>query len=57
MTNREVLIKSLQDKEADDYTVDYITCVNSSDCKYNGGSDHTPCDECKKKWLDEEWED
>lgn len=57
MTNREVLINSLKDKEADDYTVDYIACVDSDDCKYDGSSDHAPCIECKRKWLDEERED
>lgn len=57
MTNREVLINSLRDKEADICTVDYIACVDSPDCKYDGGSDHSVCDECKMKWLDEEWGD
>lgn len=57
MTNRDVLINSLKDKEADDYAVDYIACVCSDDCKYDGGSDHIECIDCKKKWLDEEWED
>lgn len=57
MTNREVLIKSLQDKEADIYTVDYIACPSSPGCKYDGSSDHSACDECKMEWLDKEWED
>lgn len=57
MTNREVLINSLQNKEVDECTVDYIACVDSDDCKYDGTSDHAPCIECKMKWLDEEWED
>ena len=56
MTNREVLINSLKNKEVDEYTVDYIACVCSPDCEYDGGSDHTPCIRCKMKWLDEEWE-
>lgn len=57
MTNREVLINSLERKEADEFTVDYINCVNRPGCKYDGGLNYTPCTECKMKWLDEEWED
>lgn len=53
MTNREVLIKSLQDKEADEYTVDYIDCVNSPDCRLDG---ERSCTECKMRWLEQEWE-
>lgn len=57
MTNREVLINSLKDKEVDECTVDYIACPSSENCNYDGGNDHSPCDICKMKWLDEEWED
>ncbi len=57
MTNREVLINSLKDKEADEYTVNYIACVERPDCKYDGGNDRSICSECKMKWLDEEWEE
>lgn len=57
MTNRQVLINSLKDKEADIYTVDYIACPGNPACKYDGSSDRSVCDECKMKWLDEEWED
>lgn len=57
MTNREVLIQSLQDKEADMYTADYIACPSSPGCKYDGSSDHSTCDGCKMEWMDKEWED
>ena len=57
MTNREVLIKSLQDKEADICTVEYIACPSSPGCKYDGSSDYSACEECKMEWLDKEWED
>lgn len=57
MTNREVFIKSLQDSDVDEYTVDYIACpyVNNPDCKYDG-SNNEYCCECKMKWLNKEWE-
>lgn len=57
MTNREVLIKSLQDKEADICTVSYIACPSSPGCKYDGSSAYSACEECKMEWLDKEWED
>ncbi len=57
MTNREVLIQSLQDKEADIYTAGYIACPSDANCKYDGSSDYSICEECKMEWLDKEWED
>lgn len=57
MTNREVLINSLKYKENDECTANYIACVDSGDCKYDGSSDYALCIECKMRWLDEEWED
>lgn len=55
MTNREVLINSLKNKDVDEFTVYYIACVNSPDCKYDGTNDHSPCTDCKLKWLNQEW--
>ena len=48
---------TLKHKENDACTVNYIACVDSDDCKYDGGSGHIPCIECKMKWLNEEWEE
>jgi len=59
MTNRECLIEALKnggDYESDIGTVSYISCPSSEDCGYDGGNDHNCCDECKMKWLDEEFE-
>jgi len=35
---------------------DYIACPSENDCKYDGGKDHSPCVECKTKWLRKEFE-
>ena len=58
MTNREVLIKSLQDGDSktDLCTVDYIACPSCDDCSYDGGIDTSMCSYCKAEWLNKEWE-
>lgn len=57
MTNREVLIFSLQNHDADECTVDYIACpyVSNPDCKY--GEVAGACTDCKMIWLEKEWEE
>lgn len=62
MSNAEVIAKDLltaikeEDEELLECVAEYINCPSEDDCKYDGGSDHTPCIECKKKWLKKEFE-
>ena len=58
MTNREVLIQALQEKEYDTdlCAADYIACCNAKDCTYKGDGDTSMCAECKARWLNQEWE-
>ena len=37
------------------YVADYIDCPRVPDCEYDG-KNREVCDDCKVKWLLEEWE-
>lgn len=61
-TNAEVigdgLVKfaSLEDYQQE-IIADYIECPNASDCSWDGDIKHMDvCTECKRKWLEREWE-
>jgi len=68
VTNREVIIKGLQNKLQDANVVDYIECPYSSfdDClneqlapncihDYEDPIFKARCRDCKTKWLNKEW--
>lgn len=61
MTNREMLIQSLQCEDADEHAVDYIGCPHSDEFfeRYldNDSCLERDCAKCKMKWLEEEWKD
>ena len=60
MTNAEALVEALKEVNDDDVAeslISYIDCPSSPGCTYDGGKDHSPCTDCKIKWLRSEWED
>ena len=66
MTNKEVLIKALQNFEEydEDYVTDYISCPYINNClneergvEFGKSGWSNNCSECKRKWLFKEWEE
>lgn len=61
MRNAEVIARDLltaikgDDDQLLECVSDNIACPSEEDCKYDGGSNHTPCTKCKIKWLKKEF--
>lgn len=60
-TNAEVIANDLltaikeDNEELLECVADYIACPSEEECNYDGGTNHEPCVECKKKWLKKEF--